>query len=145
MRVHSARKEHSKMKRILVAFDGAEPARRALTTAIELAKGFNALISVVSVVPFHPGRAPVDPWDDSEVHAQELEDARAILADAGMTADLLEPIGDPAQTIERIAEDGGYDTVVVGSRGLGAVSRFLQGSVSAHVASHAHATVVVAR
>src|SRR6266508_3340846 len=60
------------MKRILVAFDGGEPARHALTTAIDLAKRFNALISVVSVVPFHPGRVPMDPWDDQEVHAQEL-------------------------------------------------------------------------
>jgi nucleotide-binding universal stress UspA family protein len=133
------------MKRILVAYDGGEPARHALAVAIDLAKRFNALISVVSVVPFHPGRAPVDPWDDQEVHAQELLEARGILADAGMTADLLEPVGDPAHTIERVAEDGGYDTVVIGSRGLGALSRLFQGSVSAHVASHANATVVVAR
>lgn len=133
------------MKRILVAYDGGEPARRALKTAISLAKKFDALISVVSVVPTHPGRAPMDPWDDPEVHAQELEDARAILAEHGIEADLLEPVGDPARTIERIAEDGGFDTVVIGSRGLGMLSRLLQGSVSAHVASNAHTTVVVAR
>ncbi len=35
--------------------------------------------------------------------------------------------------------------VVVGSRHLGAVSRVLQGSVSEHVATHAPATVVIAR
>jgi nucleotide-binding universal stress UspA family protein len=133
------------MKRILVAYDGGEPAQRALRTAIELAKPLEASISVVSVVPYHPGRAPMDPWDDATVHAEALDEARGILAEAGLTADLLEPIGDPAATIERIAEDGGFDTVVVGSRGLGAVSRFLQGSVSGHVATHARATVVVAR
>ena len=37
------------------------------------------------------------------------------------------------------------DMVVLGSRGLGLVSRALQGSVSEHVATHAHATVVIAR
>ena len=62
-----------------------------------------------------------------------------------MVAEFLEPTGDPAKTIERIAEDGGYDIVVVGSRGLGVVSRFLQGSVSEHVATHSAATVVIAR
>jgi nucleotide-binding universal stress UspA family protein len=62
-----------------------------------------------------------------------------------MTAELLERAGDPAKTIERIAEEGGFDTVIVGSRGLGPVSRFLQGSVSEHVATHAEATVVIAR
>jgi nucleotide-binding universal stress UspA family protein len=35
--------------------------------------------------------------------------------------------------------------VVLGTRDLGAVSRFLQGSVSEHVATHAKATVVIAR
>jgi Universal stress protein UspA and related nucleotide-binding proteins len=133
------------MKRILVAYDGGEPAHRALETAIDLAKRFEAQISVVSVVPYHPGRAPMDPWDDAAVHAEALADAKQLLAEHGMTADLLEPIGDPAATIERVANDGGYDTVVVGSRGLGPLSRFLQGSVSGHVATHTNATVIVAR
>jgi nucleotide-binding universal stress UspA family protein len=133
------------MKRILVAYDGGEPARRALNTAIDLAKKFDALIAIVSVVPFHPGRSPIDPWDDQTVHTQELLDARAILAEQGIEAELLEPVGDPARTIERIAVDGGFDTVVLGSRGLSAASRFLQGSVSEHVASHADVTVVIAR
>ena len=133
------------MKRILVAYDGGEPARRALDTAISLAKQSNALVSVISVIPFHPGRAPMDPWDDENVHAGELEEARGILAQQGIEAELLEPIGDPARTIERVARDGGFDVVVVGSRGLGPVSRFLQGSVSEHVATHAETTVVIAR
>lgn len=133
------------MKRILVAYDGGEPARRALDQAIALAKKFDALISVVSVVPYHPGRAPIDPWDDDVVHMNELEEARRILVEQGIEAELLEPIGDPARTIERIARDGGFDAVVIGSRGLGAISRFLQGSVSEHVASHAETTVIVAR
>jgi nucleotide-binding universal stress UspA family protein len=133
------------MKRILVAYDGGAPARHALETAIDLAEHYEAQISVVSVVPFHPGRAPMDPWDDAAVHAEALADAKLVLSESGMTADLLEPIGDPASTIERIANDGGFDTVVIGSRGLGAISRFLQGSVSGHVATHTHATVIVAR
>jgi nucleotide-binding universal stress UspA family protein len=133
------------MKRILVAYDGGEPARRALDTAISLAKRFDALISVVSVIPYHPGRAPIDPWDDNDVHMSALEEARGILAQQGIEPELIEPIGDPARTIERIARDGGFDTVVVGSRGLGPLSRFFQGSVSEHVATHADTTVVIAR
>jgi nucleotide-binding universal stress UspA family protein len=133
------------MKRILVAYDGGEPARRALDTAIDLADRFEAQISVVSVVPYHPGRAPIDPWDDEQVHTAALDEATRILAERGRTAELLEPIGDPATTIERIADNGGFDAVVVGSRGLGPLSRFLQGSVSSHVAAHTNATVIVAR
>jgi nucleotide-binding universal stress UspA family protein len=133
------------MKRILVAYDGGEPARRALDVAIDLAKRYDALVSVVSVIPVHPGRTQVDPWDDSVAHAEILRDARLILAEHGIEASLLEPTGDPAATIEKLVEAGGFDTVVVGSRGLGPVSRVLQGSVSEHVATHAGVAVLSAR
>lgn len=133
------------MERILVAYDGGAPARRAIDMAIELAKKFDARITVVSVTPVHPGRIPVDPWDDAPVHAQELIEAKKILLENGIEGDFLQPAGDPAKTIEEIAERGRFDVVVVGARGLGSVSRFLQGSVSEHVAAHSGTTVVVAR
>lgn len=133
------------MKNILVAYDGEEPAKRALEMAIDLAKKFDGALSVVSVVPQRPGRSPMDPWDDRSVHAQQLIEARDILARAGIQAEMLEPAGDPAVAIERIADSGHFDTIVLGSRGLGAVGRFLQGSVSEHVATHTEATVVIAR
>ncbi len=133
------------MHKILVAYDGGDPARRALEQAADLAKLTGASVSVVSVVPIHPGRYPVDPWDDTSVHADELIEARRLLAERGIEAELIEPCGEPASTIERIADEGGYDVVVVGSRGLNLMSRVLQGSVSEHVATHARATVVIAR
>jgi len=133
------------MRRILLAYDGGEPAQRALEQTIDLAKHYTATVGVVSVVPVHPGRSPIDPWDDRTVHAEELLDARRRLREAGIEAELLEPAGDPAKVIEQIADEHGYDTIVIGSRGLGIVARALQGSVSDHVATHAHATVVVAR
>ena len=49
------------------------------------------------------------------------------------------------RTIERVADERGYDTIVIGTRGVRSLARTLQGSVSEHVASHAHVTVVVAR
>jgi nucleotide-binding universal stress UspA family protein len=133
------------MKKILVAYDGGEPARHALQMGAELSKLLDATLSVVSVVPVHPGRFPTDPWDDTATHAEELLEARRTLRAQGIEAELIEPSGDPARTIERIAEEGDYDMVVVGSRGLGVVGRALQGSVSEHVATHARSTVVIAR
>ena len=133
------------MKRILLAYDGGEPAKRALDIAVDLTKRFDATLSVVSVVPTHPGRSPVDPWDDRSVHAQELLEARRLLAENGIEAELIEPAGDPAKEIEKIAAAGRFDTIVTGSRGLGTLGRVLQGSVSEHVAINAEATVVIAR
>jgi nucleotide-binding universal stress UspA family protein len=133
------------MQKILLAYDGGEASQRALGTAAELAKALGASVSVVSVVPTHGGRLGMDPWDDSEVHAKELVEARMLLRERGIEAQLLEPIGEPAATIERIAREGEYDTIVIGSRGLNALERVLQGSVSEHVATHAETTVVIAR
>jgi nucleotide-binding universal stress UspA family protein len=131
------------MKKLLVAYDGSDPAKRALEQAADLAKLMNATISVVSVVPVHPGRVRVDPWDDRETHTEELAEAKAFLVGRGIEPNLLEPAGDPARTIEHVAGEGGYDTVIIGSRGLSAAARVLQGSVSEHVATHFHGTVIV--
>lgn len=133
------------MQHILVAYDGGEPARRALDTAIELATQFNASLAVVSVIPRRSGRVPVDPWDDKPVHDRELIDAREIAAAKGIKAELIESSGDPAHVIEHVAEIGHFDTIVVGTRDQAALGRLLQGSTSAHVATHAQTTVVVAR
>jgi nucleotide-binding universal stress UspA family protein len=137
--------KESEMERILIAYDGTEPSKRALSAAATLGKVFGASLGVVSVVPHRPGRFPVDPWDDNKVHADELLEARELLRAEGLEAELIEPAGDPALMIEKVAETGAYDTIVIGARGLGTLGRFLQGSVSEHVATHAAATVVVAR
>ncbi len=133
------------MKRILLAFDGTEAALKALDMAATFATTIGATITVVSVVPVRSLRATIDPWDDRAVHATELRLAARLLGERGVTFDLLEPVGDVPRTIERIAGEGDYDIIVVGSRGLGPVERVLQGSVSEHLATHAPTTVVVAR
>jgi nucleotide-binding universal stress UspA family protein len=144
MAASAGEKKEIAMK-ILLAYDGTEPAQRALDTAASIAKVMGATLDVISVVPVHPGRSPIDPWDDRTVHATELEDARTRLAGLGVNCQVLEPAGDPAEEIERVAKVGGYDMVVVGSRRQGVLGRVLQGSVSEHVATHADATVVIAR
>lgn len=132
------------MNRILLAYDGTPSADTALSTTVALAKALKAEVGVVSVVPVHLGRTPVDPWDDRPVHTEQLERARRLLREDGIEPVLIEPAGDPATVIEEEVERGGYDTIVVGSRRLGVVGRLLQGSVSEHVATHAKTTVVIA-
>jgi nucleotide-binding universal stress UspA family protein len=131
--------------KILLAYDGEDPARRALATAASIAKAMGGTIDVISVVPVRTGRSPIDPWDDREVHDSELLDAHTRLADLGIASRLLEPAGDPAEEIEAAARSGAYDMVVLGSRRQGALGRMLQGSVSEHVATHTDTTVVIAR
>ena len=50
---------------------------------------------------------------------------------------------DPATAILDVADREGAELVVVGSRGLGGMKRFLRGSVSARVAAHAPMSVLI--
>lgn len=131
------------MERILLAYDGGDAARRALETAAELAIAFHASLSVVSVVPMGRDGRPLEPWDGGEAHARELREAKRVLAEHGLEVDLLEPLGDPARTIERIAAEGAFDTIVIGMRRLDAVDRMVRDPVPEHVVTHTSATVVV--
>lgn len=133
------------MQKLLLAYDGSDHSRRALVLAAEMSRRFDAALTVLSVVPVRPGRTPIDPWDDSAVHADELIEARRLLLEAGVEANLVESAGNVPDVIEKYAEDGAFDAIIVGSRGLGLIGRTLQGSVSEHVATHSATTVVVAR
>jgi nucleotide-binding universal stress UspA family protein len=133
------------MKKLLLAYDGSDPARRALKLTVTLAQTFDADVTVVSVVPTRPGRSPMDPWDDSSVHARELLEAGRLLREDGIEPRLVETYGSVPETIEKLAASGGFDAIIVGSRGLSMLDRALQGSVSEHVATHARTTVIVAR
>jgi nucleotide-binding universal stress UspA family protein len=133
------------MKKILVAYDGHEAGHRALEMAARLAHAFGARVDVVSVVPEGFGRIDGHAEEPAVEHARDLVEARGILRDHGVEAGLIEPAGDPAETIERLATERGYDTIVVG--GSRAVKEGMpwMDSVTAHVAANARADVVVAR
>lgn len=53
--------------------------------------------------------------------------------------------GNPKSAILEKAQSFGADLIVVGSQGLGALSRFLLGSVSQSVAMHAGCSVMIVR
>lgn len=133
------------MNKILVAYDGSEPANRALERGAELAKAFKAELGVVSVTPWQESGFQTDIWDDAEARARALESASDWLSQRGLSATLLSAAGDPGTSIEKVAEVGEFDTIVVGTRDLGPAARFMHGSVSEFLATTAKGTVVIAR
>jgi nucleotide-binding universal stress UspA family protein len=133
------------MKKILVAYDGYEAGHRALEMAARLAHAFASRVDVVSVVPEEFAESNGQGDRPAVEHAKELVEARTILRERGIEAGLIEPAGDPAATIERLANERGYDTIVVGgSRAVKEGMPWME-SVTAHVAANAKADVVVAR
>jgi nucleotide-binding universal stress UspA family protein len=133
------------MNKILVAYDGGEAGQRALELAAKLAHAFGSRVDVVSVVPEGFGHVDGGREEPAIVHARELVEARTLLRDRGIDAGLIEPAGDPAPTIERLAAEGGYDTVIVGRSRAVEEGLPWPETVPAHVAANAAATVIVAR
>jgi nucleotide-binding universal stress UspA family protein len=140
------------MRKILVAYDGGAPAKRALDAAADLAQGSGAQVTVVHVAARQPARLPETPTVGAATFGPVLRQAEALLRKRGIGSELLEVAGSPAETIERIAAEGDYDTIVIGTRDLGPLARAMYSglsagnpSVSEHVSSNAQATVVVAR
>jgi nucleotide-binding universal stress UspA family protein len=133
-----------RVRRLLIAYDGGEPAQAALELGIELAVATGAAIGIVSVAP-EDSVPPDDPWSETSEHAAELYEAKMRVAAAGLSAETHEPTGAPGPSIVLVAATFDYDTIVIGARQLGPIRRRLLGSVSRYVARHSPATIVIAR
>jgi nucleotide-binding universal stress UspA family protein len=140
------------MKRILIATDGSRAAHDALELGVELALHEEAAVAIVHVLPSSDA-VPLDGFgvvgrvayqairDDEGV----LDAAVAIAERAGVPAISKLLHGDPAREIVEYAELLGADLIVVGSRGHGALTSMLLGSVSRGVLARAHRAVLVVR
>ena len=87
---------------------------------------------------------PYDPADPPAAHAEQLEHARARLAELGVDAVLAPTHGDPADAILRLADEIGADLIILGSHERSLVEHALGMSVSGAVTRKAHRDVLVA-
>lgn len=137
---------------ILVGIDGSEGSRKAATFARELASKVGAKLTLLLVLEPIPvvnvGFADIYGLTARQPSDEELAELQKALdrAGEGFPDDRLEKIidyGRAADTICRVAEGKGADLIVVGARGMGAVGRFLVGSVSDRVVHLAKRNVTV--
>jgi nucleotide-binding universal stress UspA family protein len=135
--------------RIVVGVDGSEPSKRALRWAANQAKLTGAELEVVTTWEYPPtlGWAPPYPSDfdpDADAGKALRETVDAVLgSDPGVVVHQRVTEGHPAFVLTEAAK--GATLLVVGSRGHGAFSGMLLGSVSEYCASHASCPVVVVR
>jgi nucleotide-binding universal stress UspA family protein len=138
-------------RNILVSVDGSSHSDRALAEAIDIATSANARMTVITAVP------SVHSWAYTPANAGALEElagdlereSKEILRDAVDRIPGEVPVTkilthDPIRKalIEQL-EGGGYDLLVMGSRGRGAVSSSMLGSVSHFVLNHARTPVLI--
>lgn len=132
--------------KILLAYDGSDHARQALTIAAGMADTFGAELHVSHtpqvdtpriVVGAFVGALEKPPTDEQIAEAGEhvVADARERADAAGITiAGVHIGRGDPAAQTLAAAEEIGADLIIMGRRGLGAVGALALGSVSQSVA-----------
>jgi nucleotide-binding universal stress UspA family protein len=131
--------------KILLAYDGFEHSRHALEEAAKLTAEGKGEITVLSVVPPDARGSKSGGHVMLRPHAHEdVARAHAYLRELGLPSEMKLEAGDPAEKIIAEAATGGYDVVVVGSRGHGALGRLFLGSVSTEVVARAPCPVLVA-
>lgn len=116
------------LREIAVAYDGSPPADRAVTAAMHLAARHGARVTLLAA------GAPGAEADDA------AERAAASIAEIVPSA-VVRPQGDPAPAL--VAAADAFDLLVCGSRGRGALTARVLGSVSAHLVAHAPCPVLV--
>ena len=138
------------IRKILLAYDGSDPAMKALDAAVDLAGKYKAELFVLSVAQ------PPDFGEDVETeaiiensrnyHQQLLVPVRRrIAASAGIQAHFEVAVGHPAQQIIYHADRHKVDLIVLGHRGRSKFVRLLLGSVSKQVVQYADRQVLVVR
>jgi nucleotide-binding universal stress UspA family protein len=153
------------MPKALIATDGSDYAIAAATRARELLDpgvdftlltvvppAVMAVAAPVTGIEAAPIASPEATEELSEAYKDEAQHSLDRTARAlGDPPDSNHPVarrveyGDAASEICRVAEDEGFDAIVVGSHGSGFVKRVLLGSVSAHLLHNAPCPVLVVR
>ena len=135
------------MTKILFAYDGSDESRRALRYASRLRERDSVIVlSVATKLIEAPSTTQfTEPGHGPDSVQQGLEDVREIMSDAGVDAEYISKIGNPAAEILNTAETRGIELIVVGRRGLHTIERFLMGSVADRVVRHAPCDVLVVK
>ncbi len=138
-------------KKVLCPVDFSDPARAAMNAAAELCAHFDA-----ELVLFHAYQLPgytlpegsvvaspkmlQDLADQADTHLAEWRGAAGRMGAPRVTT--AKSIGDPALEVVRLAREGGFDLVVVGTHGRTGLRHALLGSVAERVVRRAGCPVL---
>lgn len=127
---------------ILVAIDDSASARRALEQAIDLARAMNSKLTLIAVAPplsSYVTRAGVSSEtmrDELDTWAENVTSEAVAQVPDDVIARRVQRTGHAGPEIFEELEAGGYDLLVLGSRGRGRVQEGLLGSVNGYLHFH---------
>lgn len=147
-------------QKVLVPVDGSLSSMRAVDTARQLVEEGSAKEVTLLHVTLNPRDiilvegfyTRLDfPQFQEELMEKVNEVAKQILDKSlermglGVAAVTRLENGPAAETICEVAEKGHFDLIIIGHRGLNRLQRFLLGSVSGKVTSHARCSVLIVK
>jgi nucleotide-binding universal stress UspA family protein len=154
----SGRKAEEYFMRLLLPIDGSEFSEAALDEVANRPwpEGSEVRIITAAEIPMIIG---LEPWAAAPIYFEQFEgavrDSASALVENAVTKlkskgtplriSCAVLVGSPREMIVEEADRWGADLIVMGSRGLGAWSRLLIGSVSSAVLHHAKCSVEIVR
>jgi nucleotide-binding universal stress UspA family protein len=143
------------VRRILVPVDFSECSMAALEQALFLARRFDASVDVIHVwqpvrpvwtvsYPFDVGHECLTIFEQTEAGQHMKEFLARAEQELPRARGRLES-GDPYRTILQVAEDDGYDLLVMGTHGRTGMSHLLLGSLAEAVVRRAPCPVMTIR
>jgi nucleotide-binding universal stress UspA family protein len=144
------RRSRVKPERILVPVDFSDSSARALRHGAEQAAESGGSLIIVHVVPANYGWLKIGRDESRDLdHSLQRQAADRLRAFAdehvgyNVAADLEVRIGQPAEEIVAAARESKCDSIVLSTRGLSGLDRYLIGSVADRVARLAPCPVVL--
>jgi len=139
--------------KVLIAVDGSPYTAKAVDYLITHKEAFGAqpdlaCIHVSTPLPLRAARAVGKDITDgyyAEEAQRATDKALKTLDQAGLPAKLLTKRGDAGEEIARAADKGGYDMIIMGSHGHGALGSLVMGSVATRVLASCKVPVLLIR
>ena len=150
-------------KKILIAIDESKYREKIIRYGLTLAKSLGADIAAVHVIDrssltslsdlggllgYYEGGNIAYYEEELRKHAKELLDEADILAKkegVKINTEVIMNASSAAEGIINYASSTNVDLIVIGTKGMTGAKKFLMGSVTNKVASHAHCSVLAVR
>ncbi len=134
-------------KKILVPLDGSKYSEKALQRACEIVRVFDSKIILLYVVEKSLLVNLLDRKEYREILRKfgnkTLKKGNNVLLKKGITGKILLKEGNIVTEIEKVVKKEKCDLLIVGNKGLGAVTRFLLGSVSNKLAQSSSCSLLI--
>ena len=132
-------------KSILLAADGSDNSFRAAKETLNFINE-NTKVTILNVIQVEKSKDAILHGEDIVREQKEkLADIMRLYENENVTYNVMFERGIPDETVVKAANDGGFNIIVLGNRGLNALQGMMMGSVSHKVAKRANIPVLIVK